>query len=143
MLTELAAIITVGCTVMLPNLYLKDGVRVNGFHFTSEIVRILDVARETAPKMERDAVWITSANDRKHRDDSLHYQNKAFDIRVMNIIGDVHREAKLWAKRMQAELGLDYDVVYEINHIHIEHDPYTTKKEERPEDDYGLDYCTG
>ena len=141
MLTELAVIAAVGCTVMLPNLYLKDGVRINGAHFDSEIVRILNVARETAPKMERDAVWITSANDRRHMDESLHYENRAFDIRIFNIIGNVHYEAIKWAERIQNELGPNYDVVYEKDHIHVELDPDVI--EEEPEDEYGLDYCTG
>ena len=141
MLSEIAIIVAMSCVVVTPSLYLKDGVRVNGFHFTSEIVRILDVALRTAPKMERGAVWVTSANDSRHSDNSLHYKNRAFDIRIYNIIGDVHREAKLWAERMQIELGSDFDVIYEKTHIHIEHDPDVIKEEE-PEDDRRVDYCT-
>jgi len=141
MLSELAATVAMGCLVVMPNLCLKDGVRINGAHFNPEIVRILDAARDTAPKMERGTVWVTSANDSRHHDDSLHYKNRAFDIRIYNIVGDVHHEAKLWAKRIQIELGLDYDVVYEIDHIHVEYDPYVTPEE--PEDDRRVDYSTG
>ena len=141
MLSELAATAAMGCLVMIPNLYLKDGVRIIGAHFNQKIVRIRDVARRTAPKMERGAVWVTSANDSRHSDNSLHYKNRAFDIRILNIIGDVHREAKLWAERMQVELGPDYDVLYEKTHIHIEHDPDVT--EEEAEENYdGFNYCT-
>jgi len=142
MLSEIAVTVALGCLVAMPNLYLKDGVRINGFHFTSEIVRILDVARETAPKMERDAVWVTSANDSRHSDNSFHYKNQAFDIRIYNIIGDVHREAKLWAERLQQVLGLNYDVVYEKDHIHVEYDPKVVKYEEEPENYDGFDYST-
>ena len=141
MLSGIAVTVAMGCVVAAPSLYLKDGVHVNGFHFNPKIVRILDVARKTAPKMERGAVWVTSANDSRHSDNSLHYKNRAFDIRILNIIGDVHREAKLWAERMQVELGPDYDVLYEKTHIHIEYDPDVT--EEESEENYdGFNYCT-
>lgn len=141
MLSELAATVAMGCLVYMPNLCLKDGVRINGAHFNPEIVRILDAARETAPMMERGTIWITSANDARHSDDSLHYKNRAFDIRIFNIIGDVQYEAKLWAERMQEVLGPEYDVLYENNHIHVEYDPDVIKEE--PEEDDGFDYHTG
>ncbi len=131
MLSEIAATMAIGVLVAMPNLCLKDGVRINGAHFNPEIVKILDVARDTAPKMERGTVWVTSANDSRHYDDSLHYKNQAFDIRIYNIIGDVQHEAKLWAKRIQVVLGLDYDVLYEKNHIHVEYDPYVTEERAR------------
>ena len=123
MLSAYAATVAIGYMLVMPNLYLKDGVRILGAHFDHEMVRILDVARRTAPKMERDAVWVTSANDSRHSDLSLHYKNQAFDIRIYNIAGDVHHEAKLWAERIQQALGPDYDIVYEKDHIHIEFQP--------------------
>ena len=127
MLSEIAVIVALGILVAMPNLYLKDGVRIFGAHFNPEIVKILDAARETSPMMERGAVWVTSANDSRHLDDSLHYTNQAFDIRIYNIIGDVHCEAKLWAERLQQELGPDYDVIYEKDHIHVEFQPKEEK----------------
>lgn len=136
MLSEIAATIAVGCLVYMPNLCLKDGVRINGAHFNPEMVRIIDAARETAPMMERGTVWVTSANDSRHKDTSLHYENQAFDIRIYNIIGDVHREARDWAVRLQEALGPDYDVLYETTHIHVEYDP------DVPEEDDGTDYHT-
>ena len=142
MLTALAVTVATGCLVMMPDLCLKDGVRITGGHFEPEIVRILDAARETAPMMERGTIWITSANDSRHHDDSLHYKDRAFDIRIFNIIGDVHREAKDWAVRLQEALGPDYDVIYESNHIHVEFDPFV-EPEEEPESDVRVDYGTG
>lgn len=108
---------------MNTRLFIKNGVRINGAHFYPEMVKILDVARETAPYMSDTAVWITSANDSKHMDTSLHYKNRAFDIRIFNITGDVHLEAALWASRMREALGNDYDVIKEKDHIHVEYDP--------------------
>ena len=145
MLSEIAVTVALSWfsfTAPMPNLYLKDGVRINGAHFYPEIVKILDAARDTAPKMERGAVWVTSANDSRHLDNSLHYKNQAFDIRIYNIAGDIHYEAKRWADRLQAVLGPDYDVVYELDHIHIEYQPKVMKYEEEPEDDHGVDYST-
>ena len=142
MLSEIAATMAMGCLVVMPSLCLKDGVRINGEHFAPEMVRILDVARETAPMMERGTVWITSANDSRHMNESLHYKNRAFDIRVMNIIGDVKREAKLWAERMQLALGDNYVVLFEVDHIHVQYAPFV-EPEEEPESDVRVDYGTG
>jgi len=107
----------------MPNLCLKDGVHINGAHFDPVMVRIIDVARATAPMLEKGTVWITSANDSEHMSGSLHYKNRAFDIRTKNIIGNEKLEARLWAERMQVELGDDYDVLLEKDHIHVEYDP--------------------
>ena len=142
MLSTIAATAAMSLMVLMPNLYLKDGVRINGAHFDSEIVKILDAARDTAPKMERGAVWVTSANDSRHGDNSLHYKNQAFDIRIYNIAGDIHYEAKRWAERLQQVFGSDYDVVYELDHIHVEFDPKVVQPVEESEDDRGVDYST-
>jgi hypothetical protein len=89
------------------------------------MVKIIDVARATAPEMSRNCIWITSANDSRHKDNSLHYKNKAFDIRVFNIKAFSYKKARAWVKRMQEELGEDYDVIFETNpdHIHAEFQP--------------------
>ena len=108
---------------MIPKLFLKDNVHVNGAHFYPEMVRIIDVARATAPQTVDAAIWITSANDGQHMDGSLHYKNRAFDIRIKNLIGDVHSTARLWAAKISLALGLDYDVILEEDHIHVEFDP--------------------
>jgi len=125
MIAELTMSVTLGCLVWMPNLCLKDGVHINGAHFDKEMVKIIDVARETAPMLKKDTVWITSAADSQHMEGSLHYVNRAFDIRIRNIIGDKQTEARLWAERMQEALGDDYDVVLESDHIHVEFDPNT------------------
>lgn len=60
---------------------------------------------------------ITSTYEGNHGANSLHYADEAYDIRrpltVQN--GSLNGLRKL--------LGNDYDVVWKINHIHIEHDP--------------------
>lgn len=63
---------------------------------------------------------ITSCRDSKHGEGSLHYVGKAFDIRIWGV-ATPERLTKL----IQDRLGDDFDVVYEVNHIHCEFDPDT------------------
>ena len=69
---------------------------------------------------------ITSVNDGKHSDESLHYIGEAFDARTKypELNG---REMKL-RDAVQEALGEDFDVVMEAvgtenEHLHIEYDP--------------------
>jgi len=102
-------------------LKLKQSVRINGSHFNPEIVAMLNAARRNAPETQDGAVWVTSANDSTHKKGSKHYTNEAFDIRTKNVVGgpDI---IKLWAKNIQIELGPDYDIVNEGDHLHLEFD---------------------
>lgn len=63
---------------------------------------------------------ITSSFDGQHMRGSYHYSGLALDFRT-NSIGPLDRED--FAKRLQEELGEDYDVVLEKTHVHIEFDP--------------------
>lgn len=63
---------------------------------------------------------ITSAADGKHRPDSLHYKNRALDIRTKHLTkGEIEKLLDFLKKK----LGQDYDVILEETHIHIEYDP--------------------
>jgi len=60
---------------------------------------------------------VTSTYEGDHGAGSLHYANDAFDIRlpdpdIVGIIGT-----------LKANLGPDFDIVLESDHIHIEYDP--------------------
>jgi len=109
-------------SLQLPELKVKNGVIINGAHFYPEMVRILNVARVTAPELTDNTIWVTSANDSAHMSGSLHYENKAFDLRTWNIVGG-EKSAEFWVARMALALGGDYDVILEKDHIHIELDP--------------------
>lgn len=63
---------------------------------------------------------ITSANDKKHMTSSLHYSDLAWDLRINNIpdAGKVEEIARM----LRVDLGNDYDVVVENDHIHCEFD---------------------
>lgn len=65
-------------------------------------------------------IVITSVLDGKHSRNSKHYTGNAFDIRVW-----IYTEYQIThlTRLIQKELGKDYDVVFEGDHIHIEYDP--------------------
>ena len=105
----------------LPKLYLKNEVHINGAHFLPEMVFIINCLRATAPDTFDSAVWITSANDGTHMKGSLHYKNRAFDVRTLNLINA--DTATSWVEDLKLVLGTDYDVILEHNHIHVEFDP--------------------
>ena len=106
----------------MPVVKLKTGVKINGAHFYREMTRIIDCFRATAPVFSDDVLWITSANDSTHMQGSLHYMNRAFDIRINNILGGIE-EAKKWVIRAQLALGDNYDVILEKDHVHVEFQP--------------------
>ena len=123
MLAGLVITAGIACVVGVPDLCFKEGVYVNGPHLYPEMTQITEMARITAPPLNDGIIWITSANDSRHKNGSLHYSNRAFDIRIYNITGNVHYEAGLWAERLALALGAGYDVIKERDHIHIEYDP--------------------
>lgn len=61
---------------------------------------------------------ITSGNDGTHKKNSLHYINRAIDIRSKDM------KKPLWVSIIiKKKLGKNYDVILEKDHIHIEYDP--------------------
>lgn len=101
-------------------------------------VAILRAVASTAPdNLYGNTVFVTSANDSVHKDGSLHYSGRAFDLRTEPLpsgaarVGAVmafgsearEKEIRWWCQRIRAQLGDDYDVVQEIDHIHVEYDP--------------------
>lgn len=60
---------------------------------------------------------ITSTYEGTHSAGSLHYADLAIDTRTPKKGGSQFRH------KLKAELGPDYDIVGELDHTHIEHDP--------------------
>jgi hypothetical protein len=60
---------------------------------------------------------ITSTYEGNHSPGSLHYQNKAIDIRYPRL------KATEYITFLRNTLGPNYDVIEENDHIHIEFDP--------------------
>ncbi len=65
---------------------------------------------------------ITAGNDSVHKKGSLHYVGQAFDIRTRDLIQNQVKEAYL-TEQIRGSLGVDFDVVLEKDHAHIEYDP--------------------
>lgn len=65
-------------------------------------------------------VVITSLNDAIHSETSLHYVGQAVDIRIWNLKGVTASQV---AEEIKKRLTIDYDVVVESDHIHIEYQP--------------------
>ncbi|HQK28460.1 MAG TPA: hypothetical protein PLC85_11090 [Smithellaceae bacterium] len=74
------------------------------------------ISQEVAGK----EIVITSLIDGVHSKNSRHYSGNAFDMRVW-IYTDSQRSQI--TKRLKSELGRDFDVIDEGDHIHIEYDP--------------------
>ena len=64
---------------------------------------------------------ITSGNE-KHMSNSLHYENKAIDIRIRDM-----KYPELTAKLIKLTYDKELDVVVEKDHIHIEYQPKKRK----------------
>ena len=65
---------------------------------------------------------VTSVMDGKHRPGSLHYVGYAADLRTWAIESDHLAE---FTQGLAEELGEEFDVVLEKDHIHIEFQPKT------------------
>lgn len=75
-------------------------------------------------------VYVTSANDGVHRDRSLHFENRAVDIRTGHLWAPGERwlssvEAQQLTAEIQRAVGPEFDVILEDvpPHIHLEFDP--------------------
>ena len=94
-------------------LKFKGSVRVDLIALNNYILRILEVVLEVF-----DSATVTSISDGKHGNNSLHYSGLAVDFRIWNV-KNLDKKIKL----IKAKLGIDYDVVTEKNHLHVEYDP--------------------
>ena len=63
---------------------------------------------------------ITSASDGVHGPNSLHYNGLALDIRTRHVMETM---LPLIVRDAKNELGDQFDVVLEADHLHVEFDP--------------------
>jgi hypothetical protein len=94
---------------------IKPGVRVRGL--SNEILLAIIIA-ESVYRETQGLMFITSLTDGKHSSGSLHYTGDAVDLRLPSttVIDQV-------VSQLKTALGSSYDVIREIDHIHIEYDP--------------------
>ena len=101
----------------MPTVSLKRGVFITGSHPC--IFAMIDAAKKAYYFLGMDVV-ITSGCEGTHSTKSLHYQGKALDFRTRHLTDGERVEIM---DRMKADLGEDYDILYEGDHFHCEYDP--------------------
>ena len=89
------------------------------FDLTSKMIEALPIIDQVYLHYGQIAV-ITSAKDGKHMDGSKHYEGNAVDLRTSYFSKEVQIKV---TGQLQSQLGDEYDVVLEGNHIHLEYDP--------------------
>ncbi len=99
-------------------LSLKPGVQITGMR--PEILLAAVAAMEAYKALGHDMLVITACVDGRHTTGSLHYAGAAIDLRTRDLPpADV---PKLIAQ-IKACMGDDFDVLLEVDHIHIEFQP--------------------
>lgn len=63
---------------------------------------------------------LTSGKDGKHKVGSLHDLGRAGDFRSRHVVPEIMKRI---VARVKRELGKDFDVILEPDHLHVEHDP--------------------
>lgn len=96
---------------------LKTGVSVHGL--TTEMLLGLIIAMGVYRKYESE-LTVTSALDGKHSHTSLHYSGNAVDLRTRDLPEGM---AEVIVKEIKEDVGIDYDVILEDDHIHLEYQP--------------------
>lgn len=117
---------------MITGVHLKEGVRISGVR--PELLIGVVVACGVYERM-RETFVITAMLDGKHMDGSLHYKGLAFDCRLPSWYQQPRPavvptpEDHALQEELKRELGDDFDVVLEGDHIHIEYDPPAPKEQ--------------
>ena len=96
---------------------LKKGVSVNGIK--GEIVIALIICSNIFHKYGMDMI-VTSCTDGNHGRGSLHYVGYAVDLRIRHLSKS---QLDLILRDIKEALTIEYDIVLEPTHIHIEYQP--------------------
>ncbi|WP_346856591.1 hypothetical protein [uncultured Draconibacterium sp.] len=87
---------------------------------SKEIQHAMAVADNLSRSVAGKEAVVTSILDGKHSKESKHYDGNAFDLRTYIYTTEQINDL---IELLRNELGRDYDVVLEGDHIHIEYDP--------------------
>lgn len=96
---------------------LKAGVV---FSVVPSVARRLHVIESIYERVCGREMVITSVSDGVHRAGSRHYTGEAFDIRTRDLEVEVVLSL---VRELKAALGKSFDVVLEVDHVHVEYDP--------------------
>lgn len=97
---------------------IKPGVIVDGIH--PQMLRASAIVDEIYKEFGQHDVTMTSCKDGKHKADSLHYEGRACDYRKKDVTAGQY-VLILHAIRQKLE-PLQYDVIDEETHLHIEYE---------------------
>jgi hypothetical protein len=97
-------------------LKFKSGVRLYGLH--PEALHGIDLCLAVFHTRGL-SMTLTSCRDGRHSDHSHHYKGLAWDIRIW----DIENEVAEVCNQLRSVLGDDYQVIPEVDHIHVEYDP--------------------
>ena len=98
-------------------LYLKKGVTLNGVK--PEIVHAMQVVKDVYAEQGKD-LTVTSITESTHGVNSLHYVGYAFDCRTFNLPENLVEAS---VQKIKDALGDEFDVIHEIDHLHLEFQP--------------------
>ena len=98
---------------------VKNGVEVS-ISYSIHVKKAITICDEVSKRVTGKGIVVTSILDGKHKDGSKHYEGEAFDLRSFNY---TKNEIALLLIAFKEALGKDYDVIFEIDHFHIEYDP--------------------
>lgn len=80
---------------------------------------VIAAALANISQVESLELVITSGTDGKHMIGSKHYNGEALDLRISNL---TITQRDLVRTKLKQRLGVNYDIVLEKDHIHIEYD---------------------
>ena len=120
------------CYNNFPKLFIKD-ISVSIENLDEELLPVLQVLQKVAVANNLQGFVITSGNDSQHKKGSYHYKNRAIDISLREAVINkpllgLGKGSSLF-NQINEELNTalpqrkDFDVIFEIDHIHIEYDP--------------------
>lgn len=96
---------------------LKKGIKIQGVR--PELLIGIIVANDVY-KSNGQELTITSVTDGKHSSTSLHYTGCAVDLRINDV---PQSKLSIIVAQLKEKLTVDFDVVLESTHIHLEYQP--------------------
>lgn len=85
-----------------------------------EVMDAMSVADQLSLKISGKEMVVTSLLDGVHSKNSLHYTGNAFDMRVWIY---TEKQKKTLFYQLKKKLGINFDVLDEETHLHVENDP--------------------
>lgn len=96
---------------------IKKGVRIRAMQ--PPVVLAISIAAGVYEYFSQESMTVTSLCEGHHKRGSAHYSGRAFDLRIWGLENDIENIVK----SLKHDLGDEFDVILESDHIHVEYDP--------------------